>query len=421
VKCRTDTVSAREHTTGVRRPCGSEEEVAQTTRHRTRLLLISQYFPVHTGGAEQQIYCLAQHVRPRMDVHYLTISDQDIESREPGITISTIPGRRLLPRILGQCYVLDYWRVWNALRRIAPDIIYLQGASAYMGIAARYAMSSPCTLIWHIASARDVRPFRIRSLRTIPFDYIDKKMIEYGIRHADYIFGQAQYEDDLLRQNYGRTCDLIVGNWHPEPSVPCRKRPPMKVLWIANIKPLKQPEVFADLAARLRTITNAEFIMIGRPASGRHQRRLEARMSRVGNLTYLGERTNDEINRILAQSHVLVNTSEYEGYPNTFIQAWLHEVPVVSLHVDPDDVLVRQGLGFRSGRFDKLVADTRRLIEDSDLRTRLGVRAKAYAREHHGLTTNLNQVAAFFERVSHAGAKGVRTGTARTWALPSDS
>ena len=90
-----------------------------------------------------------------------------------------------------------------------------EAPARYLGIAARYAVSSPCTLIWHIASARDVQPFRFRSLRTLPFDYIDKKMIEYGIRHADYIFGQAQYQEDLLRQNYGRTCDLIVGNWHP--------------------------------------------------------------------------------------------------------------------------------------------------------------------------------------------------------------
>jgi glycosyltransferase involved in cell wall biosynthesis len=381
------------------------QDRTRTTPRKKKLLLISQYFPVCTGGAEQQIYWLAKCLQASMDVHYLTISDQDLASGEPGIAISTIPSRKVLPRVLGLCYVLDYSRVWNVFQRIAPDIIYVQGASAYMGMAARYAKSSPCALIWHIASARDVRPFVMHSLRTIPFDYVDKKMIEYGIRHADYIFGQAQYEEDLLRQNYGRTCDLIVGNWHTVPTTPCVKGPRPKIVWVANIKPLKKPETFLDLAEKLSTVTEAEFIMIGRPGGAKYQRGLESRIRRIRGVTYLGERSNEEINRVLAESHVLVNTSDYEGYPNTFIQAWLHEMPVVSLHVDPDDVLAKQGLGFHSGSLNQLVQDTRNLIENSDLRTRLGARARAYAREHHDLARNLDRVAEFFARASSAEAK----------------
>jgi len=388
----------------------------QTTPPRKRLLLISQYFPVHIGGAEQQVYCLAKHLQPTMDVHYLTLSDQPIESREPGVTISIIPDRQRLRRILGRCYLLDYRRVWEAMQRIDPHIIYTRYASVHMGIAARYAMSSACTLIWHIASEWSVRPFQRQALRTMPFDYLNKRMVEYGIRHADYIFGQAKYEEDLLRQNYGRTCDLIVGNWHPEPTVPCSKRSPIKVVWVANIKSTKKPETFIELAARLRTVTEAEFIMIGRPGDTKYQRRLATQMQNVRGLTYLGEQSNDQINRILGESHIFVNTTdtEAEGFPNTFVQAWLHEVPVVSLHADPDDLLTRQGLGFRSGSLDKLVQDTRRLIENADLRTRIGKRARAYAREHHGLEKNLNQVAAFFEEVSRAGPKNARTRMAET-------
>jgi glycosyltransferase involved in cell wall biosynthesis len=387
---------------------------------KKRLLLISQYFPVHIGGAEQQTYHLAQYLQASMDIHYLTVSNQPIESREPGTTIWTIPYRRRLHRFLGPCYLLDYRRVWEALQRIEPHLIYTQYAGAHMGIAARYARSSPCPLIWHIASSYDVQPFRRGLLRTLPFDYLDQRMTEYGIRHADYIFGQANYEQDLLRQNYGRSCDLIVGNWHPEPTVPCTKEPPVKVVWVANIKPLKKPETFVELAARLRTVTQAEFLMIGRPTGARQQRRLEAQIRNVGGLTYLGEKSNDQINRILGTSHILVNTSDYEGFPNTFIQAWLHEVPVVSLHVDPDDLLTRQGLGFHSGSLDRLVQDTRNLIEDADLRAHIGKKARAYATEHHGLAKNLDQVAAFIETVSHAGAKNTRARTVETWAIPRD-
>jgi glycosyltransferase involved in cell wall biosynthesis len=329
-----------------------------------------------------------------MDIHYLTISADGRAWRDGPMRISAIRKRKLLRRVLGRCYVLDYARVLDALRQIHPDVIYVRNATAYLGMACRYARSSPCTLVWHIASSEDVGRFRLRGLRTAPFDYIDRKMIDYGIRHAHYIIGQARYQDDLLRRNYGRPCDLIVGNWHPPPAQACVKGRGVKIVWIANVKPLKKPEAFVDLADRLGDIEEVEFLMIGRPASGEYQQLLETRIGKVKRLRYLGAKSIDEVNQILAEAHIFVNTSEYEGFPNTFIQAWWREVPVVSLHVDPDDVLKKEGLGLHSGSFETLVRDTRTLIEDRELRARMGAKARAYARENHSLEKNLGRLAA---------------------------
>jgi glycosyltransferase involved in cell wall biosynthesis len=364
---------------------------------RKRLLLISQYFPLAQGGAEYQTYCLAKYFQTQMDIHYLTNSDDRPQWQDGPLTIWGIPERKRLRRVLGRCYALDYFRLRDVLRRIGPDVIYVRGASAYLAIAARYARSSACTLVWHLSSSRDVQRFRFRSLRAVPFDYVDKKMIEYGLRHAHYILGQAKYQDDLLRRNYGRRCDRIVGNWHPAPAQPCTKGPSVKVVWVANLKPLKRPDLFVDLAERLGGIARAEFIMIGRPGPGRYQRRLESRLRQTQGLAFLGERSIGEVNAVLAEAHVFVNTSEWEGFPNTFVQAWLREVPVVSLQVDPDDVLQREGIGFRSGSFDRLVQDTKNLIENADLRRQMGRRAQAYARKNHSLAANLPKVAEFLQ------------------------
>jgi hypothetical protein len=150
----------------LREPRMPATDNAGTPASRKKLLLISQYFPWESGGAEHQVYCLAEYLRPRMDVHYLINSDRRREDAGPGIQISTIPRRKLLGRIIGRCRALDYSRMLNAIRRIRPDFIYIRGGTAYLGIAARYARSSPCTLIWHIASEYCMRRFSGRRLLT---------------------------------------------------------------------------------------------------------------------------------------------------------------------------------------------------------------------------------------------------------------
>jgi hypothetical protein len=86
--------------------------------------------------------------------------------------------------------------------------------------------------------------------------------------------------------------------------IAARQETPMRVVRVVNIKPLKKPETFVELAARLRTVTKVEFIMIGRPGAAKNQRRLEAQIRNVPGLTYLGEKSNEKINRLLVESHM---------------------------------------------------------------------------------------------------------------------
>jgi hypothetical protein len=46
----------------------------------------------------------------------------------------------------------------------------------------------------------------------------------------------------------------------------------------------------------------------------------------------------------------------FEGFSNTFIEAWLRGVPVVSLTEDPDGLIRNRGLGAASGTLDQPAA-----------------------------------------------------------------
>ena len=90
------------------------------------------------------------------------------------------------------------------------------------------------------------------------------------------------------------------------------------------------------------------------------------------------------VNSLLEHTDLLVNTSDHEGFSNTFIQAWMRRVPVVSLRVDPDRLLSRGGLGaVASGDEEKLYESVASLLDDPDRCAAIGERARRYALEHH--------------------------------------
>ena len=205
----------------------------------------------------------------------------------------------------------------------------------------------------------------------------------YGIKTADKIIAQTYSQQKLLNKNFNRD-STVIPNGHPVPLPPFKKTNPPIIAWIANIKQLKQPEIFIKLAEKCQDL-NAQFVYAGRPANGEYQNMLIRETKKLDNLNYLGEIPFEKTNELLSKASIIVNTSTYEGFPNPYIQAWMRETPVVSLNVDPDDLLKRYEIGLHSKTFEQLVKDVRYLVENEDVRKEMGKRAREYAVEHHDI------------------------------------
>jgi glycosyltransferase involved in cell wall biosynthesis len=275
------------------------------------------------------------------------------------------------------------------LRRLRPNVVYQRVGCAYTGIAAFYARRAGCRLVWHAASDADLQiNLKVRQ-RNFIRQRLERSLLSYGIRSADRIVTQTEQQARLLRENFGRRPDAVIANFHPDPTETIDKSGPLRVVWIADLKRLKQPEAFLRLAEALQDIHDIRFVMIGAATAGAGdaswQASLKERLNSASNLEYLGQLSQAEVNEQLAKAHVFVNTSIYEGFPNTFIQAWLRDAAVVSLNVDPDGILNRDNLGFHAGTEARLAEIVRRLISDSALRAAIAQRARAHAKRFHSM------------------------------------
>jgi glycosyltransferase involved in cell wall biosynthesis len=241
----------------------------------------------------------------------------------------------------------DYFRLRRALREFAPDVIYQRVACAYTGICAGYAEEAGIPMIWHVAHENDCRtPLPLAQLLRRPHAVVESRLTHRGIRGADTIVAQTNDQVELLRQNLGIVADQVIRNFHALPDAMVKNTDPVKVIWIANLKPSKRPELFLEIAQQLNDCPGVEFVMVGQPYQVDSLRQnFEQKLQHNANVSFLGAQSQDAVNALLDQAHLLVNTSKGEGFSNTFIQAWMRSVPVLTMGVNPDGILNEDSLG----------------------------------------------------------------------------
>lgn len=224
-----------------------------------------------------------------------------------------------------------------------------------------------------------------KSIRQLDFFIIDK-MIEYGKEKADKLVCQNQEQLKLVSQNFSRTGTIVPSSY---PIQHVKSRPKENImLWVGNMRPIKQAHLFMELANGMKGAGNWRFVMIGK-VDDSIQIRSNKRVEVMGALSF--ETTQSWIER----SKILINTSVSEGMPNTFIQAWLSQTVVCSLNADPDQLLSSNNLGFcfngnLSGMKDKLSE----LILDDGLCYSIVEKARSYAQETFDVEKNVNQLIA---------------------------
>lgn len=161
------------------------------------------------------------------------------------------------------------------------------------------------------------------------------------LKNSGLIVTQNTYQQNTLFERYKKET-LLMPNGYPVLDAP-QIEEKRGVLWVSRCDPWKKPEIFLDLAQKNPDLS---FTMICPPASDKNYfNEIKRKAEEVKNLIFLDFVSFYEIDSCFHRAAVFVNTSENEGFPNTFLQAAAAGTPILSLNVDPDGFIERNGYG----------------------------------------------------------------------------
>ena len=114
-------------------------------------------------------------------------------------------------------------------------------------------------------------------------------------------------------------------------------------------------------------------------------------VNKIQNLDFMGFVPHNKIFDYYKKAILLINTSKTEGFPNVFLEAWVHSIPVISLNVDPDGIITKFKLGYHSKHFDKMLENIKVLMENKILREEMGNNGRKYIENYHDIKNVVNK------------------------------
>ena len=353
------------------------------------------------GGAEVQFFLLSHELAadPAFQVSVLTTVGEHPGAEQHGrLTVVKRQARGRLsvkpcppgPGTFGVCrgYAAAFWDMWKVLRAIGADCYLHAGAGVEVGAYALICRLLRCRFIYVVASSVDLTHPNGKVKGPLRWLY------PMGMHLSDAVVCRSYEQQASLRARYGLEGVLIrTGHQLPTPYPGTRKREEQSaILWVGRIHPLKQPEMFLDLAERF---PNERFVMIAM-ADPTHEDlwvNVQRRAARLANVTSYERIPWEAIDSHFNRSRLFLNTSTHEGFPNTFVQAAMHGIPILSWTVDPDGVLSREGIGMcADGSFERLATLVRQGCASPSQLAEMGRRAEAYARREHDLNRSTEKL-----------------------------
>jgi glycosyltransferase involved in cell wall biosynthesis len=336
------------------------------------------------GGAEVDLYMLATELAKdwAFEVSFITADYGQPECR-------TIEGVNIIRSLdLKKNVLSGAWRLWRAMKKADADIYMLKTASPGVPLVTLFCKANAKNMVYRTAHTRECDGTYLKDHPVLG------RAFAWSLKQAKAVFAQNSTDRRQLLETIGVDATVIANGHRLAESIDGDRS---SILWVARSAAVKRPGVFIDLAEKH---PEEQFVMICQPATGdKNFDQLVSRARSVPNLEFHQRVPFSEIDAYFQRAKVFVNTSDSEGFPNTFIQACKAATCILSLNVNPDNFLTRYfcGLGC-SGSLQSLEKGLEFMLAH-DRYKELGQNGLGYVRDFHDIAKIIPQYKEYFSQL----------------------
>lgn len=168
-----------------------------------------------------------------------------------------------------------------------------------------------------------------------------------GIRLADYILCQNDYQFNIVTKEYPDKKALKISNPIFIQNEVETVAAPLKnyIAWLGLYQYQKNLPLLYQIAS---TLKEEQFIIAGKEGTtcDEETRNYLDKLRELPNVTWAGFLQREQVLPFLSKAKFLLNTSHYEGFSNTFLEAMAVGTPIItSANVNPDSIITKHKLG----------------------------------------------------------------------------
>ncbi|MDD4354170.1 MAG: glycosyltransferase [Candidatus Nanoarchaeia archaeon] len=322
------------------------------------------------GGASVQMFLIAKELAKDSSLKiYSAILDYPKICSSKKNKFNIVKVHKVKSNIIEKIEGYLFW-----INKIKPDIVIQHGLSQFTPFLALYCKMINVKFVYMFASDVEVEG-KLQS---------DRKPCVFFpllVKHAFLLVTQNKHQKKYLWKKFKKKTRLIYNGFEIKNF---SKKKKDYVLWVSRCEKLKRPELFIDIA---RMNPKIGFVMIcPKTKDIAFFNKIKSISKRVKNLKFIEFAPFDKINSYFAKAKFFINTSEYEGFPQTFIQATMNSTPILSLNINPDDFIIKYNCGFYCNNdFNLMIENMHNLIKNENLLRKISKNAHTYAKNNHDI------------------------------------
>ncbi|MHC5089977.1 MAG: glycosyltransferase family 4 protein [Planctomycetota bacterium] len=265
-------------------------------------------------------------------------------------------------------------KIWNALKQADADVYMMKTASPGVPLVQYFCRRHNRRFIYKTANQGECDGSYLRDHPILG------RLFIRSLKKAAQVITQNQQDHDNLKQRFDIN-SVVIPNGHRIPETVQGEK--QTILWVGRSAAVKGPQRFLELA---KQFPGEPFVMICQRATGDTQYdELIAAATKIGNLEFLERVPFGEIDSYFKQAKVFANTSDSEGFPNTFIQACKTATAILSFGVNPDNFIGKHHCGLTCDFSQEKMTENLKVMLQDEEAIKFGQNGRSYVEATHDI------------------------------------